>query len=373
MPINNVFESQRVLITGGTGSLGKTLVKRLLSGKNGVPEKIIVFSRDEAKQHFMRVEYLNARSATDEVIYSNFQRKVEFRIGDVRSQNSVDRAVRDSTMVINAAALKQVPSCEYFVEEAVQTNVLGPCNIVRATEGSDVHTVIGVSTDKACKPVNAMGMTKAVQEKVFISANIRPQAWRLSGPGRNRKFACVRYGNVLASRGSVVPLFHDQIRKGGPVTITSRDMTRFLLPLERAVDTIVAAVVYASPGEIFVPVVPSANVLDVAMAIIGPRTIKVEDVGIRPGEKMHEILVSEEECGRAQCLETEIEGDQYYVVAPALPELNTSYKLGDRTAYDLPGEYSSASLPMSFKQTTEMLEKNDLLKIEDEPQGEMLK
>ena len=364
MPINNVFEFQRVLITGGTGSLGKTLVKRLLSGKNGIPEKIIIFSRDEAKQHFMRVEYLNAHSATDEVIYSNFQRKVEFRIGDVRNQDGVDEAVKDATIVINAAALKQVPSCEYFVEESVKTNILGPCNVVRAVgKTQHVHTVIGVSTDKACKPVNAMGMTKAIQEKVFISANIHS----------NSRFACVRYGNVLASRGSVVPLFHDQIRKGGPVTITSRDMTRFLLPLERAVDTIVAAVVYACPGEIFVPVVPSAKVLDVAMAIIGPRKIPVEDVGIRPGEKMHEILVSEEECGRAQCLETEIEGDQYYVVAPALPELNPSYKLGNRTAYDLPGEYSSASLPMSFKQTTEMLEENGLLKIEEEPQGEMLK
>jgi len=368
MPINNVFEFQRVLITGGTGSLGKTLVKRLLSGKNGIPEKIIIFSRDEAKQHFMRVEYLNAHSATDEVIYSNFQRKVEFRIGDVRNQDGVDEAVKDATIVINAAALKQVPSCEYFVEESVKTNILGPCNVVRAVgKTQHVHTVIGVSTDKACKPVNAMGMTKAIQEKVFISANIHS----------NSRFACVRYGNVLASRGSVVPLFHDQIRKGGPVTITSRDMTRFLLPLERAVDTIVAAVVYACPGEIFVPVVPSAKVLDVAMAIIGPRKIPVEDVGIRPGEKMHEILVSEEECGRAQCLETEIEGDQYYVVAPALPELNPSrlrrLDRGDRTAYDLPGEYSSASLPMSFKQTTEMLEKNGLLKIEEEPQGEMLK
>ena len=364
MPINNVFEFQRVLITGGTGSLGKTLVKRLLSGQNGTPEKIIIFSRDEAKQHFMRVEYLNAKSATDEVIYSNFQRKVEFRIGDVRNQDGVDEAVRDATIVINAAALKQVPSCEYFVEESVKTNILGPCNVVRAVgKAQHVHTVIGVSTDKACKPVNAMGMTKAIQEKVFISANIHSRS----------RFACVRYGNVLASRGSVVPLFHDQIRKGGPVTITSRDMTRFLLPLERAVDTIVAAVTYASPGEIFVPVVPSANVLDVAMAIIGPRTIKVEDVGIRPGEKMHEILVSEEEVGRAESLQTEVEDDRYYVVAPSLPELNPNYKLGEREKYDLPGEYSSASRPMTFKQTTKMLEKNDLLKVEDEPQGEMLK
>jgi len=364
MSTNNVFESQRVLITGGTGSLGKTLVKRLLSGKNGVPEKIIIFSRDEAKQHFMRIEYLNAHSATDEVIYSNFQRKVEFRIGDVRNQDGVDEAVRDSTIVINAAALKQVPSCEYFVEESVKTNILGPCNIVRAVEKTKhVHTIIGVSTDKACKPVNAMGMTKAIQEKVFISANIHSQS----------RFVCVRYGNVLASRGSVVPLFHDQIRKGGPVTVTSREMTRFLLPLERAVDTIVAAVVYATKGEIFVPVVPSANVLDVAMAIIGPRKIKIEDVGIRPGEKVHEVLVSEEEVGRAESLQTDVEDDRYYVVAPALPELNSKYKYGNRSKYDLPGEYSSASLPMTFEQTIQMLEKNDLLKVEDKPQGEMLK
>lgn len=351
------------MITGGTGSLGKTLVKRLLSGENGSPEKIIIFSRDEAKQHFMRVEYLKAAAATDEVIYNNFKRTVEFRIGDVRDQNSVDAAVKDATMVINAAALKQVPSCEYFVEQAVQTNILGPCNIVRAVEGSMVKKVVGVSTDKACKPVNAMGMTKAVQEKAFISANIGKDI-----DGCN--FSCVRYGNVLASRGSVIPLFHEQIRKGGPITITSREMTRFLLPLERAVDTIVAAVSYGRPGTIFVPIVPSARVLDIAMALIGPRKIEVKDVGIRPGEKVDEILVSEEEVPRAKLLKTEKRDDRYYVIDPSLPELHCSVPM--LLDYDLPGEYSSASLPMSFEETTEMLERNDLLKIVDH-EGEMLK
>src|ERR1700728_3716920 len=199
------FDGRRILITGGTGSLGKTLVRRFLEGSAGEPEKIIVLSRDEAKQHSMRMEYQNKAAATDEIIYRNFQQRLEFRIGDVRDFHSMVQALRGVDIVFNAAALKQVPTCEYFPYEAVRTNIEGPENIVRAIHEYDlpIETVIGISSDKACKPINAMGMTKAIQERVFIQANIRC-------PGT--RFVIVRYGNVLASRGSVVPFFHDQIR-----------------------------------------------------------------------------------------------------------------------------------------------------------------
>src|SRR5262245_50111846 len=205
-----LFNGKRILITGGTGSLGKVLTRRLLSGEVGDPAKVIIFSRDEAKQHFMRLEYQRMKAATDEIIYRNFQRKLEFRIGDVRDFHSVAAAVREADIVINAAALKQVPTCEYYPYEAVTTNIPGPENMVRAVQEFNlpVQTVVGGSTDKACKPISAMGMTKAIQERVFIQANILCPATR---------FVCVRYGNVLASRGSVIPLFQEQIRAGGPV------------------------------------------------------------------------------------------------------------------------------------------------------------
>ncbi len=246
------LEGKRVLITGGTGSLGQVLVRRLLSGELGQPRKIMVFSRDEAKQHALRVEYLHKRAVTDEVIYRNFQQLIEFRIGDVRDFASVAAALCDADVVFNAAALKQVPTCEYFPFQAVMTNIGGPENIVRAIQEHrlPVETVVGVSTDKACKPVNVMGMTKAIQERVFIQANMRCP---------DTRFICVRYGNVLASRGSVIPLFHDQIRSGGPVTITTTDMTRFLLSLDEAVDTIFAAVRDGYRGETYIPRVPSAQ------------------------------------------------------------------------------------------------------------------
>jgi len=253
-PGGREFEGKRILVTGGTGSLGQVLVRRLLSGTNGTPEKIIVFSRDEAKQHYMRLSFLNRRAATDEVIYRNFEQCLEFRIGDVRDYHSVAAVLRDTDIVFSAAALKQVSTCEYSPWEAVRTNIEGAENIVRAIREFDfpVETVVGISTDKACKPVNMMGMTKAIQERVYIQGNMRRPATR---------FVCVRYGNVLASRGSVVPLFLEQIAAGGPVTITTPDMTRFLLTLDDAVDTIFAAVRSAAPGETYIPCVPSARIV----------------------------------------------------------------------------------------------------------------
>ena len=339
-----MLTDKTILVTGGTGSLGKVLTKRLLSGEMGCPKKIIVFSRDEAKQHFMRMEYLNRAAATDEVIYNNFKRMLEFRIGDVRDFHSVSRALRGVDVVFNTAALKQVPSCEYFPFEAVLTNITGPENIVRAIREQNlpIDTVVGISTDKACKPVNVMGMTKAIQERIFIQAN-------LDCP--NTRFICVRYGNVLASRGSVIPLFHDQILNGGPVTITTPEMTRFLLSLDQAVDTIFAAVRYASRGETYIPRVPSAKVTDIAATLIGDRPIRMTVTGIRPGEKIHEILVSEEEAHRT------ISRGKYYVIQPILPELRGEADFGPALGV----EYSSADNLMTRDELRDELHRHGLL------------
>ncbi|HOB44035.1 MAG TPA: polysaccharide biosynthesis protein [Bacillota bacterium] len=339
-----MLTDKTILVTGGTGSLGKVLIKRLLTGEMGCPKKIIVFSRDEAKQHFMRMEYLNRAAATDEVIYNNFKRMLEFRIGDVRDFHSVSRALRGVDVVFNTAALKQVPSCEYFPFEAVLTNITGPENIVRAIREQNlpIDTVVGISTDKACKPVNVMGMTKAIQERIFIQAN-------LDCP--NTRFICVRYGNVLASRGSVIPLFHDQILNGGPVTITTPEMTRFLLSLDQAVDTIFAAVRYASRGETYIPRVPSAKVTDIAATLIGDRPIRMTVTGIRPGEKIHEILVSEEEAHRT------ISRGKYYVIQPILPELRGEADFGPALGV----EYSSADNLMTRDELRDELHRHGLL------------
>jgi UDP-glucose 4-epimerase len=340
----NLLEVKRVLITGGTGSLGKTLVRRLLRGEMGHPAKIIVFSRDEAKQYFMRLEYENRRAATDEITYRNFEQLLEFRIGDVRDFGSIAAVLRSADVVIHAAAMKQVPACEYFPSEAVRTNILGAENIVRAIQEHTllVETVIGVSTDKACKPVNTMGMTKALQERMFIQGNLRC-------PGT--RFVCVRYGNVLASRGSVIPLFHDQIRNGGPVTITTPEMTRFLISLDDAVDTVFAAFADARPGEIFVPRAPSARIVDVAEVLIGDRPIDTHVTGIRPGEKIHEIMVSDEEAPRT------VEHGKWYAILPMLPELRADR--GDRSC--LLKEYSSEDCVLSPEGARELLQRNRLL------------
>ena len=320
----NDLEGKRILVTGGTGSLGQTLVKRLLSGELGKPARITVFSRDEAKQHYMRLDFMHRKAATDDVIYQNSQELLNFRIGDVRDFPALLAAVRDADVVFHAAALKQVPSCEYFPFEAVQTNVIGAANLVRAIRenGLGVEKVIGISTDKACKPINVMGMTKALQERILIEANRdRPQT----------SFMCVRYGNVIASRGSIVPLFVEQVRNGQPLTVTLPEMTRFLLSLDRAVDTVFAAVTSGKPGQTFVPKVPAAKIVDLAKAVMGEKDLPITFTGIRPGEKVHEIMVSEEECFRT------IESGDHYVILPVLPELR------DQAEFEpaLGGEYSS--------------------------------
>jgi len=233
-------------------------------------------------------------------------------------------ALRQTDIVFHAAALKQVPSCEYFPFEAVLTNIYGAENVVRAIRENNlaVEKVVGISTDKACKPINVMGMTKALQERILIEANRDCQ---------KTDFMCVRYGNVIASRGSIVPLFVEQVRNRQPLTITLEEMTRFLLSLDKAVDTVFAAVAHGGRSETFVPQVASAKIVDIARALMGENDLPIVFTGIRPGEKVHEIMVSEEECFRT----TERGG--FYVILPVLPELRQG---GDFTTA-LSGEYSS--------------------------------
>lgn len=335
----NILEGKRILVTGGTGSLGQTLVKRILTGERGTPEEVTIFSRDEAKQHYMRLEFLHRDTATDDIIYQNSKQLLKFRIGDVRDYPALLAAMRSADVVFNAAALKQVPSCEYFPFEAVQTNIHGAANIVRAIRENDlpVTKVIGISTDKACKPINVMGMTKALQERVLIEANRDcPKV----------EFNCVRYGNVIASRGSIIPLFVEQIKNSQPITVTLPEMTRFLLSLDRAVDTVFEAVSNSTGrGLTFVPKVSSAKIVDVATVLMGDKELPFEFTGIRPGEKVHEIMVSEEECFRT------VESGDYYRILPVLPELRGEEKIVPALA----GEYSSKDDNLSIDELSVLL------------------
>jgi UDP-glucose 4-epimerase len=338
----NFLEGKRILVTGGTGSLGQSLIRRILSGEKGKPARVTVFSRDEAKQHYMRLAFMQQKAATDEIIYENSQDLLNFRIGDVRDYAALTAAMREADVVFHAAALKQVPSCEYFPFEAVQTNVFGAQNVVRAIRENrlPIETVVGISTDKACKPINVMGMTKALQERILIEANL---------DCADTSFVCVRYGNVIASRGSIVPLFVEQVRNKQPLTITLEEMTRFLLSLDKAVDTVFAVIENGARGETFIPKVASARMTDVARVLMGREELPMVFTGIRPGEKVHEIMVSEEECFRT------VERGEYYAIMPTLPELR---RLQDFTPA-LDGEYSSKDGNVSLQALATLLGEAD--------------
>ena len=349
IPRDNLFDGRRVLVTGGTGSLGRALVRRLLSGEVGRPAAVTVFSRDEGKQHDMRMAFHGLSTGSEDAIYRDYADILRFWIGDVRDFDAVARAMRGVDVVFHAAALKQVPTCEYHPGEAVATNVHGAENITRAIEraGLAVEAVIGISTDKACMPVNVMGMTKALQERVLISAGLHSP---------NTRFVCARYGNVLASRGSVVPVFHSQIRAGGPVTVTMPEMTRFLLTQRQAIDTVLDAFRSGRTGETFVPRVPAARVVTLAECLIGDRDVEIAEVGIRPGEKVHEILVAVDEARRT------VARDGYYVIRPALPELQS----GEPIEAALAREYGSEHELVGHDEVTALL-RTDRLRVEDRP------
>lgn len=347
-----MLSGKKVVVTGGTGSFGQVIVRRLLDGEVGLPDEVVVFSRSEANQHRMRLAFQHRRRATDDIVYDEDRHnRLRFQIGDVGSYAAVCSLLRDADVVFHAAAMKQVPTCEYHPFEAVKTNVAGAENIARAIAELrlPVETVIGVTTDKACKPVNVMGMTKALQERIFARANLDCPKTR---------FMVARYGNVLASRGSVIPLFHDQIREGGPVTITTPDMTRFLLSLDEAVDTVFDALRDGERGETYIPRIPAARIVDLASALIGERQIDLEFTGIRPGEKIHEILVSEEEASRTY------ERGRNLAVLPILPELHPQRVAGEPFKER---EYSSADEVVPADEVAAILTRNRLMP-EHEPE-----
>ncbi|MCT7950029.1 polysaccharide biosynthesis protein [Ancylothrix sp. C2] len=322
-------------------------MRRLLKGEMGRPKRVTVFSRDEGKHHQMKVDWKQIQVATDDIFYRNFEELLEFRVGDVRDYHSVLTAVRKAEVVFHAAALKQVPSCEYFPAEAVRTNVEGAINLVRAVRENDtpVELVVGISTDKACKPVNVMGMTKSLQERILLEANLGQD---------NITFTCVRYGNVISSRGSVVPLFKHQIQHGGPVTITSGEMTRFLITLDQAVDTVFDCVRFGKPGETFVPRLPSTKISDLVEVLINGREIPVVEIGVRPGEKLHEIMISEEEMVRTT------ERGKYYVIGSVLPEISGVYT----NTPPLEAEYSSQGITLESAGLYDLLKQAGELEFE---------
>lgn len=281
------WTKQTVLITGGTGSFGKACIRILLDEYK--PAKVIVFSRDELKQHEMRENGFD-------------QPNLRYFIGDIRDQERLKRAMDGVTVVIHAAALKQVPACEYNPMEAIKTNILGTANVVEAALDAGVTKVLALSTDKAVSPANLYGATKLAAEKLTVQSNA------YSGE-RPTRFACVRYGNVVGSRGSVVPVFLRQ-RASGKLNITDERMTRFWLSLEQGVRFVLNCIEVMQGGEVFVPKLPSTTITDLAKAVAPSAKLNV--VGIRPGEKLHEVLISEDEA------RTAIELDNMYVIQPAM-------------------------------------------------------
>lgn len=280
---DEIFKGKTLMITGGTGSFGNTVLNGFLTSEIG---EIRIFSRDEKKQDDMRHEY-QAR-------FPEYADKIQFYIGDVRDLQSVKNAMHGVDYIFHAAALKQVPSCEFFPIEAVKTNVLGTENVLTAAIDEGVKTIICLSTDKAAYPVNAMGTSKAMMEKVIVakSRTVKPE---------KTKICCTRYGNVLCSRGSVVPLWIDQIREGKPITLTAPDMTRFVMSLPEAVDLVLFAFKNGETGDILVQKAPACTIETLAKATVElfdpGHEIKV--IGIRHGEKMYETLLTNEECAHA--------------------------------------------------------------------------
>lgn len=279
----SIFAGKTLMITGGTGSFGNAVLNRFLSTDI---KEIRIFSRDEKKQDDMRHEY--------QAKYPEFASKIKFYIGDVRSLESCRCAMPGVNYIFHAAALKQVPSCEFFPMEAVKTNVIGTDNVLTAAIENNVECVICLSTDKAAYPINAMGITKAIEEKVAVAK---------SRNSRNTKICCTRYGNVMCSRGSVIPLWIDQIRSGNPITLTEPNMTRFIMSLEEAVDLVLFAFEHGYNGDILVQKAPACSIGTQAEAVcelFGGKKEDIKVIGIRHGEKMYETLLTKEECAKAE-------------------------------------------------------------------------
>jgi len=335
-----VFKDKVLLIAGGTGSFGNAVLRRFLS--TGIKE-IRIFSRDELKQDNMRKFYNN--------------NKLKFYIGDVRDKNSIDDAMRGVDYVFHAAALKQVPSCEFYPMQAVKTNIIGTENLLNSAINAKVKKVIALSTDKAVYPINAMGVSKAMMERVIVSK------------GRNVKdttIMCTRYGNVMASRGSVIPLFIDQIRKGSPITITDPNMTRFMMSLDQAVNLVLFAFDNGKSGDIFVQKSPAATVellVNTLKNIFGVPDHIVKTIGTRHGEKLYETLLTKEEMVKA------IDMDEYYRIPADTRDLNYTkfFEEGEEVVTEASEYHSHNTHRLNEEELTELL--LNLKEIQDDLKG----
>ena len=330
----SLFKDKTLLITGGTGSFGNAVLRRFLNTDIG---EIRIFSRDEKKQDDMRHEY-QAR-------YPEVAHKIKFFIGDVRSLQSCRNAMPGVDYIFHAAALKQVPSCEFFPMEAVKTNVIGTDNVLTAAVEAGVEAVICLSTDKAAYPINAMGITKAIEEKVAVAKS------RYSG---KTKICCTRYGNVMCSRGSVIPLWIEQIRSGNPVTVTEPSMTRFIMSLDEAVDLVLFAFEHGQNGDILVQKAPACTIGTQAEAVcelFGGNRDDIRVIGIRHGEKMYETLLTNEECAKAEDL------GNFYRVPADNRGLNYDkyFKEGDETRNPLTEFNSNNTRQLNVEETKEKI------------------
>ena len=326
-----MFKSKILLITGGTGSFGNAVLDRFL---NSDIKEISIFSREEKKQHDMRVHYNNP--------------KIKFYIGDVRDYKSIEQAMFNVNYVFHAAALKQVPSCEFYPIEAVKTNVLGTENVLNAAISNDVKKVICLSTDKSVYPINAMGVSKAMMEKVFIAKSRNSKSTIITG---------TRYGNVMASRGSVIPHFIDQIKSGKPITVTDPEMTRFMMTLDHAVELVLYAFKNGKSGDIFVQKSPASTIGELAAALkeIYNSDVEIKNIGIRHAEKMHETLLSKEEFMVAEDL------GNYYKVAADNRDLNYNKYFEEGRNTKVNEEYNSFNTQrLSATELKELLAQIDI-------------
>ena len=313
--MKNIFKNKTLLITGGTGSFGNAMLKGFLHSDL---KEIRIFSRDEKKQEDMRIEYKND--------------KLNFVIGDIRDYNSINAAMNGVDFVFHAAALKQVPSCEFYPMQAVQTNVLGAENVLEAAANNNVQRIVVLSTDKAVYPINAMGISKAMMEKLTVAKARDPRVKQA-----NAVYTSTRYGNVMASRGSIIPLFIKQIKEGNPLTITDPKMTRFMMSLEDSVQLVMFAFLNGQPGDIFVQKSPAATVEVLAQALkeLFNADNEIKIIGARHGEKIYETLCSTEEMAKAEDL-----GDFYRIPAD-FRDLNYTKYVQKEANVKLEGEYNS--------------------------------
>ena len=332
-----MFKNKSLLITGGTGSFGNQLLKKIIKDKLPFKE-IVILSRDEKKQHDMRKLYNNSN--------------IKFHIGDVRDVECTDLVTKNIDYIFHAAALKQVPSCEFYPMEAIKTNVMGTNNILNSAINNKVKKVVCLSTDKSVYPINAMGISKAMMEKVAISKSLLKQ---------NSTSICVtRYGNVIGSRGSILPLIFDQIKKDEPITITNKDMTRFLMTLDDALELVFYAFKVGKNGQLFIKKSPSAKIetlVRAMLSIMNKKDYPINIIGTRHGEKMHETLLSKEEKVLSK------ENRDYYLINPDLRDLNYSkyYELGKISKVEK--DYNSLENNLyNLEQTIKLLKESDFVK-----------